>query len=294
MGDRVVEIPEEKKKYSAEFGAWLSIIVYIALSAIKLAVGYYSNSKALMADGLNNSTDIIASLAVLVGLKISKKPADSDHKYGHSRAETVASMVASFIMAAVGLEVLISSAAKFVQGEFQSPNMAAAWVALFSAGVMFLVYRYNIRLSERTGSHALKAAAADNRSDALVSLGTVVGIVGSVWGLPWLDACTALVVGLLICKTAWDIFREATHMLTDGFDVKELEKYKDAVKLIDGVEKVKDIKGRVHGNQVFVDLVIEVDQEMNVYESHAITENIESELWDKYQIQYVHVHIEPH
>ncbi|MBB6669360.1 cation diffusion facilitator family transporter [Cohnella nanjingensis] len=282
------------KENKAEFGAWLSIGVYIALSVIKLVVGYFSNSKALMADGLNNTTDIIASFAVLIGLKISKKPADADHKYGHSRAETVASMVASFIMAAVGLEVLISSITKFIDGDFQPPNRIAAWVAIFSAVVMYFVYRYNIRLSRKTGSHALKAAAADNRSDALVSLGTVIGILGSSWGLPWLDALTAIIVGLIICKTAWDIFREASHMLTDGFDVKELEKYKVTLSYIDGVEKVSEIKGRIHGNQVFVDLIVEVNRDMSVLESHAITERIENELMEKHQIRNVHVHIEPH
>ncbi|WP_306431072.1 cation diffusion facilitator family transporter [Paenibacillus sp. XY044] len=282
-----------KKKNNAEFGAWLSIMVYIALSLLKLVIGYFSNSKALMADGLNNTTDIIASIAVLVGLKISKKPADADHRYGHSRAETVASMVASFIMAAVGIEVLISSVTKFIQGDFQSPSVIAAWVGLFSAGVMFWVFLYNSRLAKRTGSHALKAAAADNKSDALVSLGTVVGILGSIWGLPWFDSLTAVIVGLLICKTAWDIFWEASHMLTDGFDVKELEKFTNTVSVMDGVEKVKDIKARVHGNQIFVDLTIVVDQDMSVLEGHEITETIEQELMERHQINNVLVHIEP-
>ncbi|MFC5649732.1 cation diffusion facilitator family transporter [Paenibacillus solisilvae] len=284
----------KKGKNNAEFGAWLSIGVYIALSAVKLAIGYFSNSEALLADGLNNTTDIIASLAVLIGLRISKKPADDDHKYGHSRAETIASMVASFIMIGVGIEVLINSVTGFLKGDISTPNIIAAWVALGCAGIMFLVFRYNSRLAERTGSRALKAVAVDNRSDALVSLGTVVGILGTIWGLPWLDALTAIIVGVIICKTAWDIFREATHMLTDGFDVKQLETIKDTVIGLDGIEWVKDIKGRVHGNEIFVDLVIEVNHEMSVYESHAISENVEHELLNKHQIKYVHVHIEPH
>ncbi|MFC0214436.1 cation diffusion facilitator family transporter [Paenibacillus chartarius] len=284
----------ERTKPAAEFGAWLSIGAYIFLSVMKLAVGYASGSQALLADGLNNSSDIVASLAVVIGLRIARKPADAEHRYGHSRAETVASLVASFIMAVVGIEVLFQSVTRFLKGEVPVPNAAAAWTALFAAAVMYAVYRYNLRLSRVTGSLALKAAAADNRSDMLVSLGTFIGILGTVWGLYWLDSLAAVIVGLVICKTAVDIFKEATHLLTDGFDDKELETYKATVTSMEGVEHVKDIKGRIHGSHVFVDLTIEVDQRMSVYDSHAITENIEHKLREKHRIRHVHVHIEPH
>lgn len=247
-----------------------------------------------MADGLNNTSDIFASLAVLIGLRISNKPADADHQYGHSRAETIASMVASFVMFGAGIEVLRSAFAKIVRKDIVAPDLFAAWVAVFSAVAMYAVYRFNRSLAQRTQSHALKAAALDNRSDAIVSLGTFVGVIGAIYGLPWLDAATAILVGLLIWKTAWDIFREATHMLTDGFDEHELEKYKETVLALDGVEGVRDIKGRVHGNQIFVDVVIEVDHEMNVLESHEITEHVEIELLEKHQVMQVHVHIEPY
>ncbi|AZN41084.1 cation diffusion facilitator family transporter [Paenibacillus albus] len=278
----------------AEYGAWISIGVYIVLSLLKIGAGWWGNSEALLADGLNNTSDIFASLAVLIGLRISNKPADADHQYGHSRAETIASMVASFVMFGAGIEVFRSAFAKIMEKEIALPDMFAAWVAVFSAVVMYLVYRYNSRLAQRTQSHALKAAALDNRSDAFVSLGTFIGVIGAINGLPWLDAATAIIVGLVIWKTAWDIFREATHMLTDGFDENELEKYKETVLSLNGVEGVKDIKGRVHGNQIFVDVVIEVDHEMNVLESHEITEHVESELLEKHQVMQVHVHIEPY
>lgn len=290
----VIQLSEAKKLPAADIGAWLSIGVYVVLSAVKLAAGYGFESRALQADGFNNTTDILASLAVLIGLRIARKPPDSDHRYGHTRAETVASMVASFIMAAVGLEVLIDGVKKLWNGEATSPDLAAAIVAVIAAAVMLLVYRYNRRLADRTGSHALKAVAADNRSDAFVSLGTVAGILLSVAGLYWLDAVTAIVVAVLICKTAWDIFAEATHMLTDGFDKSDLDRYKVAVSSVKGVERVKDIKGRSHGQLVFVDLTIEVDQQMSVLDSHAIAESIERQLREQYRVDQVHVHIEPH
>jgi len=99
----------DKHSISAEKGAYISIAAYIFLSALKLSFGYFGDSKGLWADGLNNTTDIIASIAVLIGLKISKRPPDDNHSYGHLRAETVASLVAAFIMITVGLQVVFSA-----------------------------------------------------------------------------------------------------------------------------------------------------------------------------------------
>ncbi|OKP66523.1 transporter [Paenibacillus helianthi] len=277
----------------SEKGAWLSLFAYILLSAIKLFMGTASNSQALLADGLNNSTDIIASLAILAGLKISRRPPDSNHSYGHFRAETVAALVASFIMIAVGLQVLYQGVNKFIQPALETPDLVSAWTAAGCAIVMFAVYMYNIRLARRLNSNAMQAVAQDNRSDALVSIGAFIGIVGSQFGLPWLDPLTATIVGGLICKTAWDIFRKATHDLTDGFDANELELMKQTVANIEGVESIKDIKARIHGNNVLVDTTVLVDSNLNVVQSHDITEKIEDQLKDLHQVANVLVHIEP-
>lgn len=276
-----------------EKGAWVSIVSYLLLSALKLLVGLASGSQALLADGLNNTTDIIASVAILIGLKISRKPPDPDHHYGHFRAETIAAMVASFIMAAVGLQVLYQAAAKFFKPILEKPDMLAAWTALFCALVMFLVYKYNHRLAKKINSNAINAAAQDNRSDAFVSIGAFIGIVGSQFGMPWLDPLSALLVGVIICKTAWTIFRDATHALTDGFDFEELDQISKTINKTPGVEAVRDIKARVHGNNVLVDVTIEVDSMLNVVESHEITEKIEERMLSKHDINHVHVHIEP-
>jgi cation diffusion facilitator family transporter len=277
-----------------EKGAWISIIAYIALSAIKLTIGKISGSEALLADGLNNSTDIIASIAVLVGLKISRKPPDRNHRYGHFRAETVAAQIASFIMMAVGIQVLFQAISKFFEPSIQSPDMISAWTAVFSAIAMFFVYRYNFRLAKKINSHALMAAAQDNRSDAFVSIGAFFGIVGSQFGLAWLDPLTAVIVGLIICKTAWDIFKDASLALTDGFDEKELVEIRKTITGSPGVQGVKDIKARLHGNNVLVDVTIHVNNQLNVIESHAITEKIEERMKNEHNISHIHIHIEPH
>lgn len=278
-----------------EKGAWLSIAAYIVLSGVKLLVGVLTGSAALLADGLNNATDIAASAAVLIGLRISRKPPDADHRYGHYRAQTVAALIASFIICAVGLQVLYQSAASFTQpGEIVAPGMTAAWTALVCAAAIYGVYRYNLRLSARINNAALRAAALDNRSDALVGIGAFVGITGAQFGLPWLDPLTALIVGVVICRTAWDIFRDAAHSLTDGFDASELKRIRRTIRETSGVKNIVDIRARVHGNNKLVDVTIGVDSALNVQESHDITELVERRVYDTHQISHIHIHIEPY
>ncbi|MFC2947928.1 cation diffusion facilitator family transporter [Virgibacillus sediminis] len=276
-----------------EKGAWLSIVVYLALSALKLSAGYFGQSDALKADGLNNTTDVIASIAVLIGLKISRKPPDEDHHYGHYRAETIASLFAAFVMMFVGIQVIFDTIQKILAGESSQPHMMTAWVALGAAVVMFGVYFYNLRLSRKIQSNALYAAAQDNRSDALVSIGAFIGIIGAQVGLFWLDPLAGFVVGVIICKTAWDIFKEATHTLTDGFDEKRIHKIRTSIEKDADVEEVSDVKGRIVGNYAFIEITILVDPELNVRESHKITDRIENYLAETHNIMHAHIHIEP-
>ncbi|MCH1624464.1 cation diffusion facilitator family transporter [Ferdinandcohnia quinoae] len=276
-----------------ERGAILSIGVYIILSILKLAVGYLTGSEALKADGLNNTTDIVASIAVLIGLRISQKPADTNHPYGHWKAETVSSLIASLIMILVGFQVLYSAISAILIGKSESPDIIAAWIGICSALIMFIVYQYNRSLAKRVKSHAVMAAAKDNLSDALVSIGTAIGIFGSQFGMKFLDPLTAIIVGFIICKTGWDIFRESSHFLTDGVNEEELEKYKQTINDIYGVIEVKNIKGRTYGNSNIVDIVIFVEDNLDIIKAHEIATNVEDKLIKQHNIHDVHVHVEP-
>jgi len=276
-----------------ERGAILSICVYICLSALKLFIGYTTNSEALKADGLNNTTDIIASIAVLIGLRISQKPADKDHPYGHWKAETVSSLVASFIMAIVGLQVLYEAVISILEQKTEAPDLIAAWTGIFCAVVMYFVYRYNRNLATKINSQSVMAAAKDNLSDAWVSIGTAIGIIGAQFHLPWLDSVTAVIVGFLICKTAWDIFREASHHLTDGFDEQQLEEYKETILNTPGVKGVKDIKARNYGSSPVVDVSILVNSTLGVGAAHDITTKVESALAEEHNVEDANVHVEP-
>ncbi|WP_394219925.1 cation diffusion facilitator family transporter [Halobacillus trueperi] len=277
-----------------ERGAWVSIIAYLVLATTKLIIASIGNSEALRADGLNNTTDVIASVAVLIGLKISRKPPDEDHHYGHFRAETIASLIAAFIMMTVGIEVIIGTVQDIIQQKASEPSMLTAWTALVAAFIMYGVYRYNLNLSKKVDSNALYAAAQDNRSDALVSVGASIGIFGSQFGISWLDPLAGLIVGLIICKTAWDIFVDATHSLTDGYDEEEIEHIRESISDHPDVWAVKDVKARMQGNKTLVEATIHVNPDITVQEGHDITDEVEERLEKEKNIGYAHIHIEPY
>lgn len=277
-----------------EKGAWLSILIYIFLAALKLYMGELGQSEGLIADGLNNSTDVVSSIAVLIGLKISQKPADDNHSYGHYRAESIASLVTAFIMIIVGIQVIAGGVQNFFDNQAHTPDWLTAWTALACGIIMYLVYLYNFRLGKKINSSSIKAIAYDNRSDALVSFGAFIGIVGTHFGFRLLDVITSIIVGLIICKTAWEIFRDNAHRLTDGFDTNLLLGIEDTIIHSAGVRKVITVKARTQGNQILVDATICVDPHLNVIESHRITEKIEEQLYNKHHVSRALIHIEPY
>ena len=148
----------------AENGAKINVIVYIILSILKLSIGYFFNSKALFADGINNSTDIIASLAIMVGLRISRKPADYNHAYGHLRAQTISSLVASLVMIAAGLNVLYNAIYAIIFYKSNSQDIISIVVGIICTVTIYIVYRYNKNVAIRINSSALMAAANWNCS----------------------------------------------------------------------------------------------------------------------------------
>ncbi|GAF65824.1 cation diffusion facilitator family transporter [Bacillus sp. TS-2] len=289
----MVEEQRYKDLRTGERGAIISIVAYLILAILKLIVGFYADSSALKADGINNATDIVVSIAVLVGLRMSQKPPDHDHPYGHWKAETVASLVASFIIMVVGIQVLITAIPALFSSNQTAPDSIAAWVGGFSFIVMILVFRYNRYLGKKINSQAVTAASKDNLSDALVSLGATIGIIGAQFGLAWLDPLIAVLVGFVICKTAWDIFKDATHYLTDGFEKTELDAFKETALSIDEVKEVKEVKARYYGNSSIIDIVILVNGNLDIRDAHDISTKVENLLLEKHQTFDVHVHVEP-
>ncbi|HDJ5190888.1 TPA: cation transporter [Staphylococcus aureus] len=276
----------------AQRGAYLSLIVYIILSIVKYVTGFVFNSAAVRADALNNMTDIIVSLAVIIGLKISIKPADRNHPYGHLKSENISSLLVSFVIMFVGIQVVIQNAPRLFKEDDVVPNAITIIVSLISGLVMLIVFAVNQRLAKRTKSSSLNSAAKDNLSDSLVSIGTAIGLIFTQIGFPIVDIILATLLGLLIVYTGFGIFKEAIFMLSDGFNETELEAYRNDILEVDEVQEVKSIKGRYHGSGVFIDVTIVVDANLSLVAAHQICDNVEHHLHKK-GISSVYVHPEP-
>ncbi|MDX5324278.1 MAG: cation diffusion facilitator family transporter [Exiguobacterium sp.] len=274
-------------------GAILSITTYFVLSILKVVFGIIYNSEAVLADGFNNTTDIIASIAVYIGIRIAALPRDAEHKYGHAKMETLAALVASLIMVAVGVFVLLNSIANLLRGEYVEPNPLAAVVAFFSALVMFGVYAYNTNLAKKTRSLALKAAAKDNLADAMISIGATFGVLFAYFKLPWMDTVLAVLIAGMIIRTAIQIFLDATHQLSDGFPPDLVNEYEETIGEFESVKEVREIKGRHLGNHVMLDVTIAVDGELTVDEAHDLCDEIERKFDERHAVDSVHIHIEP-
>ena len=278
---------------SAERGAKISISIYIVLALFKVFLGNEFRSSSLLADGFNNVTDVISSATVLIGLKTARMPADHNHPYGHWKAEPIASLITSFIMLLVGLQVLESSIARIITGEITPPNQLAAVVSFASSLILFSLYRYNLSLAKRVNSAGLKAVSNNNLADSLTSFGATVAIIGAASGWIWLDRVMAVIVSLIIIKTGVDVFKESIFSLSDGFKDKHLAEYKEELLKLSQVKEVASIKARMYGANTYVDVTILVDGSLTVQEGHDVTEKIEKMLYEKFDVMHTDVHVEP-
>ncbi|WP_373774352.1 cation diffusion facilitator family transporter [Streptococcus ferus] len=277
----------------ARRGPIVSISVYLLLALAKLISGHFVHSASLIADGFNNISDIIANLTILIGLYLASRPADNDHRFGHWKIEDLASLITSFIMFTVGFQVLIETVNRLVKNNQTAIDPIGAWVGAASALLMYGVYFYNRRLYKETNSAALNAAAKDNLSDAATSLGTSLSILASAFNFPIVDKIAAIIITVFILKTAYDIFAASAFSLSDGFDEIQLQAYEKAILEIPEIYAVKSKRGRTYGSNVFLDLVLEMNPDLSVYESHAITEEVEKLLQNNFNVYDTDIHVEP-
>ncbi|MFS1664665.1 cation diffusion facilitator family transporter [Streptococcus sp. zg-JUN1979] len=274
-------------------GPIVSIVAYLILTAAKLIAGYSLNAESLVADGFNNLSDILGNVALLIGLHMASQPADNDHRFGHWKFEDLASLVTSFIMFVVGFQLLFQTAEKIISNQETQIDPLGALVGLISAIIMLSVYAYNRQLSRKVKSSALVAASRDNLSDAVTSLGTSLAICAAAFHLTIIDRIAAIIITYFILKTAYDIFMESAFSLSDGFDDKQLKRYEEVILTIPKISAVKSQRGRTYGSNIYLDIVLEMNPDLSVYESHAITEQVETMLSQRFAVYDIDIHVEP-
>lgn len=284
-------LKDEQRRFarlkSAHHAAALNLFVYGGLTVAELWIAQLAHSRALTADGLNNLTGVASALILLWGLQISQQRPDSEHRFGHWRFQTIATLFSGLIMLVVGADVVLDGyhgLQAWAQGKVQVPGILAVYVSLAAGLAMGAISLMNHIRAKQLNSSVLRTASKDSFSDAATSTGTLLAILGAKAGWLWLDGGAALAVGILILYAAWTILRDAIFELTDGFDTKKIAAYRQTITQVPGVLGVQSIEARYAGDAVLLTIGIRVDPKMTVADSYELGEQVERKLMDKYDI----------
>ena len=274
----------------------LTIIINIILAAIKITAGIIGRSTAVLADGVHTLSDILTTFIVLIGLKISSKEADDDHPYGHEKYELVFAKILSIFLALTGIFIGYSGLKILVSGNIQVPGRVALFAALISIFAKEAMYHYTIRTAKKIKSFSMEADAWHHRSDALSSIGTFIGVLGARLGIAILDPIAAIIVSILVIKVGVDLYLKSVRGLVDeSADNETLERIEKIILSVEEVREIKDLKTRISGNNIDVDVDITVDGSMTVAEGHDVAEEIHNLVVDDIEeAKHCMVHVEPY
>lgn len=282
-----------RKISKSEIGIFLSFIMYSIATGLKLMCGFLFQSAALIADGLNSLSDVVATVIIFIGVRVAQKPEDDDHHYGHQRYEQIASIIAVVVMMFAGLEAIRQGALKLMNPEVVEMNVFGIFVSLFAAGIVLASGLFNYQIYRKTRAMANKVIFYDNLGDALVSLLTAIALVFVVFRFYFIDGIASLLIGCIILKSSYGLLIEAAYHLSDGFDESIRRRYIEMVTDVPGVLFVQQLRGRIHGVHHYVELTIEVDETISLIQAHEIAERVEGCLLSTTDTVEVIVHYEP-
>jgi len=287
---------EEKTRY--ESGRRISIISLISnslLALLKILIGFFASSTALIADGFHSVSDMASTIIVMISIKFSETPADKNHPYGHEKAEALGTNILAVILILTAVFLGRDAFLTILSGNIAEPGSWALVAAFISIVVKEVLYRYTIKIGREIKSKGLIADAHHHRSDAFSSIAALIGIGGAKLGFRFLDPLAGLVVAFLILKVGYEIMRDTSYELMDGRPAREkIEEIRELADSIEGVMGIYDIKLRSYGPSYIVDLKIVVKDQLSVVEGHNIACQVENEIIDNSDnIKDVMVHVDP-
>ena len=274
----------------------VTILINFLLSALKLLAGLLARSGAMVSDAVHSASDVFSTVIVMIGVKAAGKASDREHPYGHERMECVAAIVLAAVLMGTGLFIGYEGIQKILAPEnLPVPGVLALAAAAVSILVKEGMYHYTRKAADKIQSEALRADAWHHRSDALSSVGALIGIAGARLGLPILDPIASLVICLMIGKAAVDIFRDAVRKMVDERCDEETESaIRDLAQRREGVERVDSLLTRKFGNRVYVEMEIAVDGNLTLTKAHEIAEKVHDEIEAAFpQVKHIMIHVNP-
>lgn len=288
---------QERKATLIKTASLIALIGNALLALLKIGIGFFAGSLAVIGDGIDSSTDVIIALMSLVVASIIARPADAEHPWGHGRAETIATTVLAFILFFAGGQLFLRSLTSVVSGELpRAPAPTALFVTLFSIAGKGLLAWSQFYFGKKADSPMLKANGKNMAGDILISSGVLVGVALAIWlGYGLIDAVVAMFVGLWVIRTSIGIFLEANMELMDGSsDTAPYTAVFDAVKSIPGTLNPHRTRMRRIAGLWDIDIDIEVDPDLTVRDAHSIACKVERAIKDSVEGVYdIVVHIEP-
>ena len=275
-----------------------SIVGNILLSILKALAGIFGHSAALISDAVHSASDIVSTIIVMVGMHCSAKEADADHEYGHERIECIAAILLAVILAITGVGIGISGVKTIVSASYrsiQSPGLLALIAAAVSIVVKEIMFQYTRAAAKRIQSTSLMADAWHHRSDALSSIGSLLGVLGARLGWGICDPIASLIICLFIFKAALDIFKDAVRKVTDTSCSPDVEQQmRDAALSVPGALRVDSLRTRQFGSKLYVDMEVAADGNLTLYESHHIAEAVHDKLEHDFPaVKHCMVHMNP-
>lgn len=279
--------------------AVVTIIFNMLLTAFKFVAGILGHSLAMISDAIHSASDVFSTLIVIIGIKIAAKAADKDHEFGHERYECVAAILLAVLLFATGCGIGYNGIKKIVDGSYKTaarPDYLAMSAAIVSIVVKECMFWFTYIAAKKTNSGALRADAWHHRSDALSSVGSLIGIVGAMCGVPVLDCVAAIAICLLILKAAIDIFIDAVNKMTDkACDAQTENAINQFVSACEGVKNVDSLMTRLFGNRIYVVLEIACDENLFLKDAHDIAEAVHEGVEQNFPlVKHVTVHVNPY
>lgn len=292
-----------KRFKQAERATWIGIVANVALTVLKGIAGYVGGSRALIADAAHSASDVVSSIAVLVGIRAAQKPPDREHPYGHGKAESVAALVVAIILMIVGVEIIKDSLTVLFAATVNAPSSIAIIALLLSILTKEILFQYKYRLGKKLNSPALMAEGWHHRSDVFSSLAALLGVggamLGGYLGISWmiyLDPLFGIVVSLLVMRVGYQLARVSILvMLEQVVDEEHRQRYIHTASQVSGVQRIDELIARTHGHYVVVDIKLSVKPYLTVEEGHRIAKEVKALLQHTHaEIKQVLIHINPY
>ncbi|TXK82696.1 cation diffusion facilitator family transporter [Paenibacillus sp. N3.4] len=288
-------------KTTSMLAIWISLISNIVLTAIKIIIGMLFNSQVLIADGIHNAGDVIASATAYSSMRVSSKPADADHPYGHGKAEVLSAFIVAIILGGAAIYMGYHS----IHALFEPPG--SAHIIAFIAAVISLIWKqvlyiYTIRIGRKMNSKGLIATAYDHLADVYASIAASIGIglalIGEHYGvgiLAYGDPVAGIVVSFLVLKLAYGMGRESFDVLMErSVSTEHIEQYAALIRSVPEIKRIDRLRAREHGHYILIDARLAVSGKLTIQEGHDIARRIKMKIKEAYSdVDEVLVHLNP-